>query len=92
MLPRPVTLHTLMQRTGDTRTARCSPQRLRIDTARTAIRHSRSEAVAVHVYETTDRDGNGVHVAYAHFAPGRFDCVDSETDIYEIPTNALTDL
>ncbi|UUN28577.1 hypothetical protein [Streptomyces sp. FIT100] len=89
---RPVLLHTLMRRTDDTRTVAYRPERLRVDTARQIIRRARRSAAVVRVFETTDRDGNNVHVAHVQFGRDRWRDVDSVTDIYEIPTKALTDL
>ncbi|UUN28207.1 hypothetical protein [Streptomyces sp. FIT100] len=89
---RPVLLHTLMRRTTDVRTVAYRPERLTVDTARQIIRRARRSAAVVRVYETTDRDGNNIHLAHVHFGPGRWNDVDSVTDIYEIPTQALTAL
>ncbi|MFE0275698.1 hypothetical protein ACFWZY_26905 [Streptomyces sp. NPDC058992] len=89
---RPVLLHTPMRRTGVTRTVAYRPKRLTVDTARQVIRRARRSAAVVRVNETTDREGSSVHVAHVRFGPGRWSDVDSVTDIYEIPTQALTDL
>ncbi|MCX5273753.1 hypothetical protein [Streptomyces virginiae] len=89
---RPVTLHTLMHHTGQARTVKWRPERLSTDTARRLIRRGRRNNAAVRVYATTDRDGTPMHVAYVEFGPGLYDNVDAVTDIYEIPTEALTSL
>jgi hypothetical protein len=57
-----------------------------------AARRNRKAFDAVHVYETTDRTGAGLIVAYIHYQPGTFDGVTDFADLYEIPTQALTDL
>ncbi|MFE2758503.1 hypothetical protein [Streptomyces halstedii] len=88
----PVTLNSLVHYTRENRTGYLRPERITVDTARRCIRRGRKSADAVHVYETTDRDGNGVHVAHVHFGPGHWGNVHFVTDIYEIPTQALTDL
>ncbi|WP_412076720.1 hypothetical protein ACLF6K_15870 [Streptomyces xanthophaeus] len=88
----PVTLHTLMRHTGQARTVKWRPEHLSVDTARRLIRRGRRGNAAVRVYATTDRDGTPLHVAYVHFGPGLYDNVDAVTDIYEIPTEALTAL
>ncbi|WP_371644037.1 hypothetical protein OG974_20835 [Streptomyces sp. NBC_00597] len=88
----PVTLHTLMSRTGQTHTVRWRPERVTASTARQLIRRGRRANAAVHVYETTDRAGTALHIAHVHFGPELYDGVDFVTDIYEIPTEALTSL
>ncbi|MFE9931800.1 hypothetical protein [Streptomyces sp. NPDC005533] len=89
---RPVSLHTLMRRTGQTSPVCWRPEQLTTTTARQLIRRGRRANAAVHIYETTDRDGTALHIAYVQFGPGLYDNVDSVTDIYEIPTEALTSL
>ncbi|MEU4727138.1 hypothetical protein [Streptomyces sp. NPDC023588] len=89
---RPATLHTLMRHTGRTDTVRWRPERLTTSTARQLIRRGRRANAAVHIYETTDRDGTPIHIAHVQFGPGLYDNVESVTDIYEIPTAALTAL
>ncbi|WP_327168807.1 hypothetical protein [Streptomyces subrutilus] len=89
---RPVTFHTLVRYRGNEFTSRWCPEQLSVDTARRCIGRGRRAAATVHVYETTDRDGHSLHVAYLHFGPGIWDNADFLTDIYEIPTEALTSL
>ncbi|MEU9498732.1 hypothetical protein [Streptomyces sp. NPDC048196] len=89
---RPVTFHSLVRYTDSNSTAHWRPERMTVDTARRHIRRGRHCAATVHVYETTDRGGSSFHVAYVHFGPGRWDNADFVTDIYEIPTEALTEL
>ncbi|MFE3578915.1 hypothetical protein [Streptomyces vinaceus] len=89
---RPVTLYSLMHRTGETRTAQWRPERLSTHTARSCIRRGRRNAATVNVYETTDRQGTALHVAYVHHGSDLYEGVDFVTDIYEIPTAALTEL
>lgn len=84
--PRVVTVETLV----DGR--RFVPERISVHTARNSISGNRRSADAVHVYETSDRDGTRMHVAAVHFGPGRWSNVDDVTVIYEIPTAALTDI
>ncbi|MFE0137758.1 hypothetical protein ACFWY6_40305 [Streptomyces sp. NPDC059037] len=64
--------------------------------ATTSIRSSRRQPPttvdAVHVYATTDRVGTALHVAYIHYTPGFWSNVDDVIDVYEIPTDTLTDL
>ncbi|ARF56626.1 hypothetical protein [Streptomyces gilvosporeus] len=62
-----------------------------VGAARSAIRKSRPSA-DVHIYVTTDRDGTTFHVVHVHFRPGFWTDVEDVTDIYEIPTEALTEL
>lgn len=58
-----------------------------------AARRNRNKAFdAVNVYETTDRTGAGLILAYVHYQPGTYDGVNDFADLYEIPTEALTDL
>ncbi|MDX3077309.1 hypothetical protein [Streptomyces sp. MI02-7b] len=47
---------------------------------------------AVHVYATSDRDGTPLHIGYVHYTPGYWTGVTDVIDVYEIPTDALTDL
>lgn len=47
---------------------------------------------AVHVYATTAYDGTPLHIAYVHYTPGYWTGVSDVVDVYEIPTDALTDL
>ncbi|WP_405636588.1 hypothetical protein OHB53_35305 [Streptomyces sp. NBC_00056] len=70
------------------------PEFLSADTVRGLIRRARKNTgvEAVHVYECTDRTGTPLHIAYVRFAQGRWSNVTDVTDIYEIPTAALTDL
>ncbi|MFD7237623.1 hypothetical protein ACFWAT_20235 [Streptomyces syringium] len=89
---RPVTLHTLMRHTGQTTALRWRPEQVTTTTARQLIRRGRRANAAVHVYETTDRDGTPLHIAHVQFGPGLYDNVEAVTDIYEIPTEALTSL
>jgi hypothetical protein len=67
-------------------------RRISIRDARSGINAARRSKADVHVYETVDRDGTPMHVAYAHYGPGTWDNVAYSTEIYEIPTAALTDL
>ncbi|MCT9087333.1 hypothetical protein N4G70_00440 [Streptomyces sp. ASQP_92] len=86
---RPATLFTQV----DGRNYR--PEPISLDAARSGIRRARAsrDAVdAVNVYATTDRDGTALHVAYIHHTPGRWSNVSEVIDVYEIPTDALTDL
>lgn len=68
------------------------PERISVHTARNAISGNRRRADAVHVYETTDRDGTLIHIAHVYFGPGHWSNADHVTVIYEIPTEALTDI
>ncbi|MFD4999837.1 hypothetical protein [Streptomyces buecherae] len=47
---------------------------------------------AIHVYATTDRTGDALHIGYIHYTPGHWTDVADVIDIYEIPTAALTDI
>ncbi|MEU6755416.1 hypothetical protein [Streptomyces sp. NPDC046685] len=89
---RPVTLYSLLRRTGQSHTARWRPEAISADTARRLIRRGRRSKAAISLYETTDRQGVALHVAHVHFGPELYDGADFVTDIYEIPTAALTDL
>ncbi|MFD6229876.1 hypothetical protein ACFWFZ_23820 [Streptomyces sp. NPDC060232] len=89
---RPVTLYSLMRRTGETRTLRWRPEAVSTDTARRLIRRGRRSTAIVNVYETTDREGTALHIAHVHFGSELYDGADFVTDIYEIPTEALTTL
>ena len=59
---------------------------------RRCVNSARRMPTDVHVYETTDRDGIALHVAHVHYHPGYWSDRDNVTEIYEIPTRALTDL
>lgn len=61
-------------------------------TVRAARRNRHKMFDAVNVYLTTDRTGAPLIVAYAHYRPGFYDQVTDCADLYEIPTDALTDL
>ena len=61
-------------------------------TVRAARRNRHKIFDAVNVYTTTDRTGAGLIVAYVHYRPGFYDGVTDYADLYEIPTEALTDL
>ncbi|WP_327291477.1 hypothetical protein [Streptomyces sp. NBC_01198] len=61
-------------------------------TVRAARRNRHKTFDAVNVYTTTDRTGAGLIVAYVHYRPGFYDGVTDYADVYEIPTDALTDL
>ncbi|QCX79107.1 hypothetical protein C9F11_27525 [Streptomyces sp. YIM 121038] len=87
---RPVTLHTIIRHTGQNRAVVCRPERLSADTARACIRRGRRGRANVRVFETTDRTGTAVHIVHIHFGPGRWRDIDAVTDIYEVPTAALT--
>ncbi|MFB7056891.1 hypothetical protein ACFCXT_27685 [Streptomyces vinaceus] len=89
---RPVTLYSLLRRTGQPHTQRWRPEALSTDTARRLIRCGRRSTATVHVYETTDRAGTPLHIAHVHFGPELYDGADFVTDIYEIPAGALTSL
>ncbi|MFB7517439.1 hypothetical protein [Streptomyces sp. NPDC056144] len=89
---RPVTLYSLARRSDAAPIGHYSPQRLTIHTARVTISAARKTATSVHVYETTDRDGIAFHIGYVHYGPERWDNGSFITDIYVIPTAALTDL
>lgn len=85
-LPRVAIRHTLF----DGR--RAFTRRLSANDLRAAIRSGRHQTGEAQVYETTDRTGLGLHVAYVHFGPGRWNGVTSVIEIFEIPTRALLDL
>ncbi|WP_405530370.1 hypothetical protein OG592_21005 [Streptomyces avidinii] len=89
---RPVTLYSLLRRTGESRTTRWRPECISLYIALQCIRRGRRSTATVSVYETTDREGTALHVAHVHYGPERFDGADFVTDIYEIPTAVLTDL
>jgi len=59
---------------------------------RSARRQPGKVVDAVHVYATTDRDGMPLHVGYVHYTPGYWTGVNEVVNVYEIPTDALTDL
>ncbi|WP_329368510.1 hypothetical protein OG896_23920 [Streptomyces sp. NBC_00669] len=60
-------------------------------TVRAARRNRHQMFDAVHVYATTDRTGAPLIVAYVHYRTG-FWYANDYFDVYEIPTDALTDL
>ncbi|WP_326711662.1 hypothetical protein OG758_22750 [Streptomyces sp. NBC_01474] len=74
----------------------CSARHLTAHQATAGIRSARrqpSKVVdAVHVYATTDREGTPLHIGYVHYTPGYWTGVADVIDVYEIPTDALTDL
>ncbi|MBV1947052.1 hypothetical protein [Streptomyces sp. BV129] len=71
-------------------------RRLTAHLAAASIRRARNQSGkvvdAVHVYATTDRDGTPLHIGYVHYTPGYWSGVSDVIDVYEIPTDALTDL
>ncbi|MEU6405548.1 hypothetical protein [Streptomyces sp. NPDC046985] len=71
-------------------------RRLTAHQAAACIRSARKQTgkavAAVHVYATADRDGTALHIGYVHYTPGHWSGVDDAADVYEIPTDALTDL
>lgn len=75
---------------------RDSGRRLTAPQAAASIRRARRQpgkvVDAVHVYATTDRDGTSLHIGYVHYTPGYWTGVTDVIDVYEIPTDALTDL
>ncbi|RSS79492.1 hypothetical protein [Streptomyces sp. WAC06614] len=89
---RPVTVYSLALRTGESRIIRWRPEAITTFTARQCIRRGRRNDATVSVYETCDRNGVALHVAHVHYGPGHYSGADFVTDIYEIPTAALTDL
>ncbi|MEU4955117.1 hypothetical protein [Streptomyces lavendulae] len=89
---RPATVTTLFKYTDKQAIARWRPEPISIDVARQCLRRARRNGHTVQVHQTTARDGSSVHVAHVHTGPGHWDAVDYVTDIYEIPTDALTDL
>ncbi|MFE7596924.1 hypothetical protein [Streptomyces sp. NPDC057494] len=89
---RPVTLHRLSRRSDADRTGHWRPVRLTVHTARVSISAARKTADTVHVFETTDRDGISLHVAHVHLGPEHWSNGGFVTEIYVIPTAALTDL
>ncbi|MEU9719068.1 hypothetical protein [Streptomyces sp. NPDC047976] len=89
---RPAMVTTLVQYTGKPAIARWRPEPISIDVTRQCLRRARRNRDAVAVHQTTARDGSSVHVVHVHIGPGRWHDVDYVTDIYEIPTDALTDL
>ena len=86
---RPVIFSSIVHYTHVSRASHWRPESMTVDTARSRVRRARRNADAVCIYETTDRDGNGVHVVHVHFGPGFWDNAHFVTDIYEIPTAAL---
>ncbi|MEV8589441.1 hypothetical protein AB0424_21155 [Streptomyces sp. NPDC051180] len=89
---RPATLYRLSRHSDADRTGKWRPERLTVHTARVSISGARKTADTVHVYETTDRDGNSLHVAHVHFGAGHWGNGAFMTEIYEIPTMALLDI
>ncbi|KOG20004.1 MULTISPECIES: hypothetical protein [Streptomyces] len=89
---RPVTLYRLSRRSGTDRTGHHRPERLTVHTARGCIGAARKGVDTVHVYETTDRDGNSLHIAHVHQSFSYWNSGAFITEIYVIPTDALTDL
>ncbi|MGP3687416.1 hypothetical protein ACTVZO_22400 [Streptomyces sp. IBSNAI002] len=87
-----VALYSLMLRTGAEHLTKWRPERISVDIARQCIRRGRRSNATVNVYETTDREGTALHVAYVHYGPELYDGADFVTDIYEMPTAALTAL
>jgi hypothetical protein len=67
-------------------------KQISVNAARTRIRDNRAVADEVRVYETTDRNGTGLHIAYVHYGPGIWATADDVTYVFEIPTEALTSL
>ncbi|KJY29954.1 MULTISPECIES: hypothetical protein [Streptomyces] len=88
---RPVTVTTFVQYASKPGTDRWH-EPISVDVARQCLRRARRSGDTVEIRQTTARDGSSVHVAHVHIGPGRWRDVDSVTDIYEIPTDALTDL
>ncbi|MER0446594.1 hypothetical protein ABR738_18850 [Streptomyces sp. Edi4] len=73
----------------------CRPEPISLYAALTGIRKARKSPTtvdAVNVYAFTDRNGTPLHVAYIHHTPGRWSNVAEVIDVYEIPTDLLTDL
>lgn len=93
--PRRATARTLITDTAGGR-RQTQPQALAALEAAVTVRAARRNRYrafdAVNVYDTTDRTGAGLIVAYVHYQPGTFDGVTDFADLYEIPTEALTDL
>ncbi|MFE4656768.1 hypothetical protein ACFRFJ_08740 [Streptomyces hydrogenans] len=89
---RPVTLYRLARRSDADRTGHYRPERLTVHTARGCISAARKGVETVHVYETTDRDGNSLHIAHVHNSFRYWNNGAFITEIYEIPTAALTDI
>ncbi|MDT0347541.1 hypothetical protein [Streptomyces litchfieldiae] len=87
-------LHTITKFSGGGYPAgvACGKRSISIRDARAGINAARKYKADVQVHETTDRDGTPLHVAYAHYGPGTWDNAAFSTEIYEIPTAALTDL
>jgi hypothetical protein len=81
---------------SDRQATATSPQPIAALEAAIAVRAARRDAhkkfQAVNVYQTTDRTGAPVIVAYIHYQPGTWDNVTDYAHVFEIPTNALTDL
>ncbi|MFD4760878.1 hypothetical protein ACFWOJ_18890 [Streptomyces sp. NPDC058439] len=67
-------------------------KRMNLGSARNRIRANHSANADVRVYETTDREGGGLHIAYVHYGPGCWSNADRVTYIFEIPTETLTEL
>ncbi|WP_024760164.1 hypothetical protein [Streptomyces exfoliatus] len=89
---RPVILSSLVRYAGRDRISRWRPEPISVDVAWRCIRQAYKAADAVQVHVTTDRDGNSFHVVHVCYGPGHWDKVRLVTDIYEIPSDALTDL
>jgi hypothetical protein len=93
--PRRATAHTLITDTAGN-CWQTQPHALAALEAAVAVRAGRRNRYqafdAVHVYDTTYRTGAGPIVAYVHYQPGTFDGVADFADLYEIPTEALTNL
>ncbi|MER6782719.1 MULTISPECIES: hypothetical protein [unclassified Streptomyces] len=88
---RTATYYSLMRRTGETRVIRWRPELVSVDTVWRLIKRYRRANAAVSVHETTDRDGVPLHVVHVEHGP-IYEATDCCTDIFEIPTAALTDL
>ncbi|QDO42568.1 hypothetical protein FNV62_34595 [Streptomyces sp. RLB3-17] len=70
--------------------------RLTAHEAAASIRSARKQPSkvvdAVHVYATSAYDGTPLHVGYVRYTPGYWTGVNEVINVYEIPTDALTDL
>ncbi|WP_328982220.1 hypothetical protein OG258_34510 [Streptomyces mirabilis] len=55
-------------------------------------RNSPEAVDTVYVYPCTDRAGTALHVVYVHFVPNHWSGSADVIDVYEIPTDALTEL
>ncbi|MFD6873192.1 MULTISPECIES: hypothetical protein [unclassified Streptomyces] len=85
------TLYSLMRRNGETQVIKWQPEPVSVDTVWRLLKRYRRANAAVSVHETTDRQGTPLHVVHVHHGP-IYDATDFCTDIFEIPTAALTDL